>query len=241
MADVKIGSTCTINGVDAYDSFKADLVSITPTPGNVESVYSVIGAKSKIDLHDMDISTGSLGVKFYVYGDTKNDMKLNTSRLLSSCSNCVISTDEDQFEYECVYNGCEIEFSEIEWYNIVTISFIAICRLPLESRTANGTFISIKNDGAVQSGCRITFESETELDEITIAGIKVEDVHANQKLCIDGIDGEVVRIDGAGTKINAFGDTDMIDFPKVQPGQNDFTSSKPVSWRIEWYPLFLIV
>ena len=241
MADVKIGSTCLINGKDSYSNFKADFVSLTPTAGEITSVYTTPGAKSKLDVHNFDQSIGSINVMFYVYGDTQDEMKVNVSKLLSEISESVISTSDDEFEYDCVMSSCEIEYSEIEWYDVVTVTLNAVCRKPLASVNGSGTSCSLSNQGTVISGCRITVTSTSAQNDVKVAGITIKNLVANQPFCIDGIECEVYRLDGVSTKINAFQDTDLIEFPKVKPGSNSFTSSVSLTWKIEWYPLFATV
>ena len=75
----------------------------------------------------------------------------------------------------------------------------------------------------------------TAADSLTVYGITVNNVTANAELIIDGIDG-VVTINGA----NKLLDTDLVDFPYLNPGYNVIScSDMSASIKVIYTPVYV--
>lgn len=72
-------------------------------------------------------------------------------------------------------------------------------------------------------------------DSLTVFGITVNNVTANSEIIIDGIDG-VVTMNGA----NKLLDTDLVDFPYLNPGYNVIScSDASVSIKVIYTPVYV--
>ena len=231
--DRRVGNRCAINGKDAYDTFNADLAEITLIPGTITTDFSEKPGKSGFNLLNGAIQAKGIMSTFYVGGPSEEETNINISNLLSDCQNCVITTDESRFEYVSVMNAYTDEKSGVDFYHAVTITFTSICRLPL----VEAEFYSsgqVYNEGNSESGMKLEITPSTDIPTIEVAGITVKNLSANQTFIIDGIEGRVTS-----NGINRFADTDLTEFPKIQPGMNDITASAQVRIRVLFYPVFL--
>ena len=96
----------------------------------------------------------------------------------------------------------------------VTYTFMAIRHKSEETLkiNANGNITS-KATTAVPF--KLTIVIPSAYDEITVCGIKIFNISANDEIVIDGVDG-IITCNG----INKFLETDFIEFPVLQPGGN---------------------
>lgn len=239
------GGVCLINGKNALTTFSAILKSITPVSGGVDSRAYVDNSMSKLRSLKYKATPGGIQTSFYVFGSTKELCDLNTSRLIAECFSCVIHTDQDSFEYDAALTSHHTEPTGVDFYNLVELEFLAIRRFPLtrceldfRSSLAQG-FV---NPGTVASGMRVMLMPEEDIPLLQFQlseqePISVTGLLAGQVFVIDGIEGEVLC-----NGINKFGSTDLIDFPKALPGENQVTvtGSQPLKARVEFYPVFIV-
>ena len=71
------------------------------------------------------------------------------------------------------------------------------------------------------------------MKSVTVMGITVTELDPGITYVIDGIEGRVTA-----NGVNYFGHTDLIDFPKIQPGGNRFEISENVPVTVSFYPVF---
>ena len=115
----------------------------------------------------------------------------------------------------------------------MTLNFAAVCRLPLVSVPLTSTG-SVYNQGNTPSGVRFEITPLKKLTSFTIAGITCKDLASNETFVVDGISGKVFS-----NEDNRFADTDLTEFPTIQPGNNQITMSAPANVTVSFYPLFL--
>ena len=234
--DKRVGSACNINGKSAYASFGADLKELQPITGGVVTEFTRTVGKSNLRVNNQKFDVSGLTVVFYVGGQTKQSCYINTSNLIEECKDCIITTDEDNFEYVAVLTNYNVVETGIDFYNEVTLTFSAVKRLALVKTvfdTGNG---SVFNLGNVTSGMKITITPKADLSTFMINGITIKNLTANMPFIIDGLQGEVLC-----NGINRFLDTDLIEFPKVKPGKNQIgVSNTNVTVEVSYYPTFII-
>ena len=96
----------------------------------------------------------------------------------------------------------------------VTYTFAAVRHKPqVTDNVSPGK--SIYCSGTTVSPCKIVVDFPTAQESVTIKGISVNNITANGKLVIDGIDG-LITFNGT----NKFNDSDLFDFPTLAPGNN---------------------
>lgn len=234
--DQCLGSVCEINGKSAYGLFNADLKSIRPIAGVITTDFSKTVGLSGLRINNQKIDTGGIEVVFYVGGAYKDDCYLNTNNLIAECKNCVIKTDEEKFEYVAVLTNFNVVETGVEFYNEVTLTFGAVRRYPLETKvfeTGNGI---VKNLGSVPSGVKFVITPKKDITSFKINGVTIKNLSSGLPFVIDGLVGEV-KCNG----INRFLDTDLIEFPKINPGNNEIVvSDTSVKVEVSYYPTFIV-
>lgn len=234
--DQRLGSVCTINGKSAYGLFNADLKQIEPVAGAISANFSKALGASGLHVNSYEIKTGGIKVTFYVGGAYKEDCYINTSNLVAECQACTIKTDEDNFEYVAVLTGYKVTETGVEFYNEVELTFTAIRRLPMVTKVFDGGNGVVKNSGSIPSGVKLVVTPKSDIGSMTINGITVNNLASGLPFIIDGLIGEV-KCNG----INRFLDTDLIEFPKVHPGDNEIKSSNAnVKVEVSYYPTFIV-
>ena len=233
--DARLGSYCTVNNKDVYNLFNADLKSITPTAGKITTDFSKAVGVSNLHINSYIIDTGGIKMVFYVGGMHKDDCYINTSNLIAECKNCIIKTSEDSFEYIAVMTDFSVVETGVDFYNEVTITFSVIKRLPIVTKELNDGDV-IKNVGSVESGAKYTITPQSNIESFTINEITIKNLSSGLPFVIDGLLGEV-KCNG----VNRFLDTDLVNFPKVQPGDNTINYSvSSAKVEISYYPTFII-
>ncbi len=116
----------------------------------------------------------------------------------------------------------------------VTYTFSAVRHSAAET-------ISVQPNGKVlcksttKTPVKLIISVPTATDSLTVFGITVNNVTANSEIVIDGIDG-VVTMNGA----NRFLDTDLVDFPFLNPGYNTINcSNTSVAIKVLYTPIYI--
>ncbi|WP_343248773.1 hypothetical protein [Diplocloster hominis] len=230
--DQCVGERCLINQKDAYLEFNADLKSFSIIPGITTPQYIIQAGKSGFVEFDRTAEPKTATVEFYVGGASDERAQENISNLLLASKNCVLKRELHRFEYPALLIGKNIQEAGVAPYYLVTINFIIIQRLPLISTDITEPAI-IYNEGNIPSGVRYILKPPIDISSFKINSIKVTNLHAGKHFIIDGITGKITENGN-----NRFADTDLIDFPKIFPGQNEITMSYNIPITVEYYPLF---
>lgn len=230
--DRQIGDRCFFDGKDVYIDFNADLKSFEVTPGKIDADYAPGTGSSGLDLYSVDADPMELTTEFYVGGPSPEAVQTNISNMLLAARQCVIRKEGDIFEYAAVLTDRDSEDTEVEPYYLLSLKFAVIRRKPLVTHQIQQTAV-IYNEGNVASGARISLSPETEMDSVTVMGITVMDLEPGITYMIDGITGRVTA-----NGINYFGHTDLIEFPKIQPGENEIEVSGSIPVTVSFYPVF---
>lgn len=235
VVDSKCGSTTRIDGRDAFTEFSADLEGYEYISGDIDATYDRHVGQSGWLLSQQDVKPGNLQVTFLVYGSNRTVCSQHVSKLVAACKNCIISIDEDGCEYVSVLVGVSVIDTKVPYYDRVQLSFASVKRLPLVTVNASGGSTTITNVGDVASGMRLTITAQRSLSSAVVCGITVKNLSSGSQFIIDGLEGTVMC-----NGINRFLDTDLIDFPKIQPGSNRLTFDSGVSLKIEYYPILIV-
>lgn len=229
---------CTINNKNTHSCFGAILKELKTFAGSIQSNTSKRVGASRLKASNYEIQTGTVEATFYVKGDTEEACSLNVSNLVLECQDCIIKTADTNFEYACILTGVTSEDTGIDFYKQVTLQFNAIKRLPLVVVPLDHETLSttVHNRGNVPSGLVLKITAISEMDAIKVCGITVTNLSAGDVFIIDGLEG-TVKCNG----INRFLDTDLIDFPKIQPGNNLIEIQEgECNLVVSFYPTFSI-
>lgn len=233
----QLGDNVTINSVNAFYKFNADLVEMTHSAGNVDSSFQRQVGKSGMDLFSMDYNCGSIDLVFYVLGRSKEEALRLASDLVKESGKCLVRTMPDlNSEYDCVLSSYSVDVTGIDRVLQVSLNLDCVRRLPkMRVAASDATSVRIDNQGSIASGCRIEVTSSVARTNVEVAGIVIDSLKAGMPFVIDGFEGEVME-----NGINKILETDLAEFPKVEPGVSNMTSNYALDWKVEWYPTFIV-
>jgi len=225
----------TINGfyVDVYNAvlFGYDLLST-----EISNSYQVFKDSPYFAFYQSVKALRPLSVRLWVEGVTSEDCDINISRILNLCSEqCVIKfNDTDLLSYDCVYQSNEID--KVNPLNKkITLTFVCVAREDIVSQTLTSSDKIINNAGTLKVPCIIKVKAgATALSNITVYGITITSIPADKTMIIDGIEG-TVTIDG----VNALLSTNLVEFPKLEVGNNTINFSTETDVVVEYYPTFI--
>lgn len=232
-----------INGVSAFTEYNADLIEKNEVPPSFTNSFARGLGKSSLRLDA--VTKGFLKVKlsFYVGGDSFTKSLANVSALANAFKRCEFHVENESFEYDAILNDVSYSYTGVCYFHKVEISLTCVRRLPLVVCNI-GVQLSkdFYNDGDVESGLRLSFSMLGNVTSCSLLGINFTDLKRDSLYVVDGINGSVTE-DG----VNMFARTDIIEFPKVQPGKNVFTKGGTPSTgsfcsdvKIEFYPTFML-
>lgn len=244
--DRRLGSTMQFDGVDVYAKYNADVHSFVPTAGSVDNTMQRKVSKSSFDLFHFDFAACTLVVDAYVGGANKLDMLMNVNGYIAAARKCVIYYAEDLgFEFDANLASYSVTDTGVEWFTDVSLTFNAIRRMPLVSgNNSKLTTFEFENLGSVPSGLRLKITPTGSFGSSQLwinrgtddeQHITISSLTQSYMFLIDGIDGLVQE-----RGINSILKTDLITFPKVQPGMNKVTINFAASVEYEFYPTFEI-
>lgn len=243
MSLVQYGTTCSIDGVNSFTSFCADLKERNTSSYKLTRNLSKYVGGHKI-LHGYEAyAIGSMNLIFYVYGEptqttnTKTEAQKNASKLAAALNECVLTFDDESFEYPAGLEEYTVEDSGVDGWFIVTAKVSCVKRMPLVNQTISGTTGEINNPGSLISGAKITTElSGTSFSMTDMSGIQINcwELTSGAEFCIDGLEGKVTQ-----NNVNYFQHTDITQFPIITPGSNEIHFSNNYC-SIQFYPLFYL-
>ena len=237
--DHRVGLQTWVNGVDVYVECNADLYDLSVTPAAVTKTTLKKVSRSQLRTSGLKHDIPQLTVGFYVGGPTREQAIDNVNRLLALCDKCEIRTEEDDYIYDCSLVSIAMQYTEVDCYYDVALTFDYIRHLELEEVSWTCTAesdrsITFENEGTVESGAYVELHP-TSSGNYSILGVKVKNLSPGETFTIDGLEGLVTDSHGM-----AFDRTEFTKFPKVQPGVNTVTVNLPCRVVLRWYPTFRV-
>lgn len=229
----RVGDKLYINNQDAYLLYNADLIDLI-YPGeqiDLGADYQETPGKCSLLLISNSMPKKALQIMVYVGGADADATQRNAASLISACKRCTVRQGGSRFEYAAVLASYVDSDSGVLPYRSVTLTFGAVRRMPLVCSTLSGSG-EVFNPGTDPSGVTYDITPESDLESFTINGIACKNLSAGKTFTIDGIDGKV-QSDG----VNRFADTDISEFPKIQPGLNTIAMSSPARVTVSFYPI----
>lgn len=163
----------------------------------------------------------SLSLKLLFQGSSRNDVNNKINSFMAQVSECDIKFKNLEHYYHCYYESSNREETKIDEWLFVTINFI--CYEYDEEKTFNFNGLeefAINNIGTDVTPAILEITPNINLANITIEGLAddpiiIKNLNVNKKIILDG-ELQKITVD----KINKYGDTEMWDFPKLNPGIN---------------------
>ena len=168
-----------------------------------------------------------LNLKLLFEGSTRNEVNNKISRFMAQVSECDIKFKNLEHYYHCYYESSNREESKIDEWLFVNLNFI--CYEYAEEKKLNFNSLeefTINNDGTDITPAILEITPNVNLADITLEGLAddpiiINNLTANKTVVLDG-ELQKVTVDG----MNKYGDTDMWDFPRLNPGTNTITVNK---------------
>lgn len=141
----------------------------------------------------------------------------------------------DGFTYTCILTSISEVVEILPNYQEVSYSFDAVQHKELVThRFSSGTSHTVFCQGNLPTECILSVTPATSLSQLMVFGIKISSLTAGKTFVIDGI-ARTVTQDG----INKFAQTNLVEFPKLQPGSNLINLSQSVPLTVSYYPTFI--
>jgi len=158
MSESRYGDVVTINGVDAYNTFNADLIEAILEAGEVTATYSKNVGSDNFLLNNLIFGPCKLKMRFYVSGNTAKNSVLNASNLIAACKSCVITIIDNSVEYAGILANYQIIDTTVEFYQEVELEFAMVRRLAkVTHNVASGVgSVTFDNPGNTPSGVILT-------------------------------------------------------------------------------------
>ena len=161
----------------------------------------------------------SLSLKLLFQGSSRNDVNNKINSFMAQVSECDIKFKNLEHYYHCYYESSNREETKIDEWLFVNINFI--CYEYDEEKTFNFNGLeefTINNIGTDVTPAILEITPNINIANITIEGLAddpiiIKNLNVNKKIILDG-ELQKITVDG----INKFSDTEMWDFPKLNPG-----------------------
>lgn len=235
MANVRLGDKVLIQRgstwFDLYDETKADLIEATQPEREVASEFRRLGNESGFKYYTSKFRY-MREFSFYVKGKDETEMMLNTSKTIDIFKQGILKIEGEIFEFPYIIENVNVEFTGVEWYNLIKIKCEILQRLPLQKAT---NVESVINAGTADSGAKITLKFASEIDVFLGAWGALYDIKAGDTWVLDGLETGSVFRNGK----SALMDTWAYVPPFLKPGVNQFVIPADATASVEWYPVFV--
>lgn len=238
----------TINGVDisAYNArLQSYSVSGTTITNNLSASSSILTAPTLFSAVP-GTRTLSLTLTFYPHYLGDNAKGLSVSDRLAIATENITAFEgllvgkvveialPDGFIYTAIVNSIAAATFDSSGEHDVTYTFNAVRHAkPISEIIKANSYMICKSNTATLPIITAVYASAAA--DVTLHGIKIKNITANTTIVIDSVSGKIT----ANGK-NKFGDSDLIDFPILQPGKNQITSSvSDVSITVSYTPIYI--
>ena len=167
-----------------------------------------------------------------IFGASEGAIALAISNLTAELMKQAELYLPDGFYYNCVYSKTSTPESVAPWISRVKFEFNGYRHgARVNVNVFNGTVVNVLGNFETPAFYDIDKSNAADLS-LTINGITVR--NATERIKIDGINAKVTM-----GGLNKFGDTDIIEFPKLKPGENTMYLTGTTSAMLSYYPIYL--
>ena len=220
-------------GATDISSYNAKLLSYSYTPAAVTNTTVTPYNSILPILTDTEIAPGTLTVTLHVRGSSQAACQASIAALLMLLYRKSEIDLEDGYLYRCIYNSASLVY-RMETLMEITVTLTAVKHKALVTATLTTGSNSVSCSSAVSVRCLLQITPTADAESCTVFGITVNHLTAGKAVIIDGFNG-LVQEDG----LNKFLDTDMTDFPLLQPGDNTVSVTGSVTVVLQYYPTYL--
>lgn len=226
MEKMKIGTT-------DISSYNAKLLTYVYTPAVVTNATVTPYNSMMPILTDTEIAPGTLNITLHVRGSSQAACQASIAALLMLLHKKSEIDLDDGYLYRCIYNSASLTY-RMETLMEVAVILTAVKHKAITTATLTTGSNTVSCSSTVPVRCLLQITPNTDADSCTVFGITINNLTAGKAIVIDGFNG-VVREEES----NKFLDTDMIDFPMLQPGDNTVSVTGSVTVVLQYYPTYL--
>lgn len=222
----------TINGVEIGE-FGASLLTYKASPANIQHAVTTGYNSAFPVLMDTEIGTKTLTLTMHIRGGSLKLVAEKEALLLEALYKQSEIELPDGYFYRCMYQSATVD-RIMDTLSELTVTLDAIRHLPLVTvQVAQGEF-TVLCQSTIPTECRLSVTPNSAASSCTVYGITITNLTAGTPVVIDGMNKTVTQ---AG--INKFLDTDLLEFPRLQPGINQIPFSGDIQVSASYYPTFL--
>jgi phage-related protein len=182
-----------------------------------------------------------LNLSFLIRDTDRAACLTDISNLLAALEVSTLFFDNLPFYYDCTINGVpKITSSNDRKFQVAVTLQAAYAYLQAQTITLNGISQTINNEGNLSTPAIVTLTPSENLSSVILTGlstnpITVNSLTENTAVVIDGEQCLVIE-NGA----NKFSDTDMWEFPSLQPGANVISiNNSNITVQLEYKAKFM--
>lgn len=223
-----------IDGIN-ITTFGAKLLNYSLAPSTIVNTTTTGYNSLNLILMDTDVQPRQMVLVLHVFGDTESGVLLQVSNLTQALHKKAEIEMPDGYLYTCVYQSAAYTAITSLIYE-AQYTVLAVQHGTEITTTLTHAIQTVTAQGNVDTECVLTITPAVDLDSVTVMGITVRNLTANSPVIIDGRR-KLISED----EVNKFADTDLISFPKLQPGPNQITISDPskVTVQLAYYPTYI--
>lgn len=230
----------TMNDVP-ISAYKASILSYSIGSCSYDNGYFLpVGTMIPVKLkHTLGLRPITITIDFE--GETEHSIAENIIAFTKELHEGAEILLSDGFTYKCYYKKASDPSVKAPWIRQVKFSLEGYRHGSIEKKsihaTATGTFsMFVEGDCTTPAVIKISTEAET----ITVLGVTIDNITGD--ITIDGYN-KTIKQEGQ----NHFADSDLTEFPSLEPGLNSISVSLPVGTvndeieadiEISYYPLY---
>lgn len=180
---------------------------------------------------DGNVGLRPITIEMDFEGETMRDITIKISNLTAMLHKEAELFLPDGFYYTCVYSKASTPKEVAPWIMQVKFSLVGFRHGAMQTETfaESGTIFV---DGNYPSSAAFTITPDEGTTEVTVNGITVQNMGG--PVVIDGIKKTVME-DG----INKFADTNITEFPLLDPGYGSIEIEGNCTVDVSYYPIYL--
>lgn len=183
----------------------------------------------------------TIKLELYFKGSGRDEILKNISDFILGLKDEVkLKLDNYKNYYKCILSSKETVKTVSKHAYKVNLEFNGYEYGEAEEESVTSTTISINNIGNVKTPCIIEITPNTvDLIDFIINGVSdspitIKTLRKGEKVIIDGLEGKVTV-----NNENKYSDTDMWEFPRLNPGINNISFSRDTcTVKIKWNPFY---
>jgi phage-related protein len=230
----------TINGI-SITTFNATLLQYDIEPASATVFTDWLRKGFNPIISGKTVQFKQLNLSFLIRDITRAACLADISNILVALQQATLFFDDLPYYYDCTINGVpKITPSNDRKFQVAVTLQSSYAYLATQTVTLAGTSQTIYNEGNLPTPAIVNITPSTNLSSVILTGLSIDSITVNNLQANTSIviDGEQCLVTQNGT--NKYMDTNMWEFPSLQPGANLISiNHSGVSVQIQYKPKFM--